>query len=239
MINYFRSVVFHILYATSAILAGTFAVTFYYVFPKPLARKIINRWNFFVVAAANAVCGIRYRIEFPEGKPDLSKNYVIMAKHQSAWETFYLQTLFRPMSTILKKELLKLPFFGWGLARLNPVAIDRANPLKALKQVKSDGVARIRSGRNLLVFPEGTRVEPKQTGKYARSGAEIALACNVDVIPVAHNAGSFWLNKQFVKKPGVITVVVGKPISTVGKTSREVTELVQNWIETQQARIEP
>ena len=132
MINFLRAVLFHIVYALSAFVFGTFSVTLYYVFPKSRAQIIINRWNFFVVFAAKTICGIKYQID---GElPDNTKRYVVMAKHQSAWETFFLQTLFEPASTILKHELLKIPFFGWGLGRLDPVAIDRANPIQALPQ---------------------------------------------------------------------------------------------------------
>ncbi|GAA6168958.1 lysophospholipid acyltransferase family protein [Sessilibacter corallicola] len=236
MINFLRAVLFHIVYALSAFVFGTFSVTLYYVFPKSRAQIIINRWNFFVVFAAKTICGIKYQID---GElPDNTKRYVVMAKHQSAWETFFLQTLFEPASTILKHELLKIPFFGWGLGRLDPVAIDRANPIQALKQVKQLGTQCVASGRNLIVFPEGTRVEPKTAGKYARSGAEIALATNAEIIPVAHNAGSYWINKEFSKIPGTVSVIIGEPISTEGKTSREVTEEVRAWIEAQQERIE-
>ncbi len=236
MINYLRAVLFHIVYALSAFVFGGFAVTLYYVFPKSRAQIIINRWNFFVVFAAKNICGIKYHID---GElPDNTKRYVVMAKHQSAWETFFLQTLFEPASTILKQELLRIPFFGWGLGRLDPVAIDRANPLQALKQVKQLGTQCVNSGRNLIVFPEGTRVAVKTTGKYARSGAEIALASGTEIIPVAHNAGSYWINKEFSKIPGTVSVIIGEPISTEGKTSREVTEEVRAWIEAQQERIE-
>jgi 1-acyl-sn-glycerol-3-phosphate acyltransferase len=199
-------------------------------------QPFIRSWTFINIYSVRFLCGVKF--ERQGHLPDLSRNYVVMSKHQCAWETFYLQMLFPPLSTILKKELLKMPFFGWGLAALKPVAVDRSNPLQALRQVKAQGIERIKEGRNLLVFPEGTRMAVGESGKYARSGAEIAVATNTPVIPVAHNAGTCWINKKFTKIPGTITVVIGEPISSEGKTSKQLTAEVEAWINAEQARIE-
>jgi 1-acyl-sn-glycerol-3-phosphate acyltransferase len=145
----------------------------------------------------------------------------------------FLQFYFGPVSTILKKELLRIPFFGWGLATLRPIAIDRRNPIQALKDVKRIGLERLQQGNNLLVFPEGTRVPLGEVGNYARSGADIACTAGVPVIPVAHNAAECWPHRQFLKYPGTITVVIGAPIPTTGRDRKELTEEVKNWIEDQ------
>ncbi len=234
--NFIRSLLFNIVYATLTVTVGTLVTIGALFLPLPTVQKGLNVWLFSTVHAVRLICGLR--IHQIGQRPQGDQNFVVMSKHQSAWETFYLQLVFKPLSTILKRELLRIPFFGWGLRLTEPVAIDRSNPLKALKQVKEQGIARLAKGRNLLVFPEGTRVAPGNQQKYARSGADIAIAAGVPVVPVAHNAGHCWINKKFTKQPGTITVVIGEPIASEGKTSRQLTEEVHAWIEAQQAKIE-
>lgn len=125
-----------------------------------------------------------------------------------------------------------MPFFGWGLSSLRPIAIDRSNPRDALRQVKSEGISRLESGTNLILFPEGTRVLIGEKAKYARSGAEIATKANVPIIPICHNAGEYWgQEKTFIKKPGVIKVVIGEPIDCNSANTKEITAQVETWIE--------
>lgn len=234
--NFIRSLIFNVYYSLITIVIGS-AVTLGSVFlPLPTLQAWLRAWTYLTVHGARLICGLRIR-QIGQ-RPPGEQNYVVMSKHQCSWETFYLQMAFSPLSTILKKELLRIPFFGWGLRLSSPVAIDRSNPVKALKQVKEQGIERLNDGRNLLVFPEGTRVAPGQSQKYARSGADIAIAAQVPVIPVAHNAGHCWVNKRFIKKPGTITIVIGEPISSSDKTSRQLTQEVQAWIEAQQNQIE-
>lgn len=234
--NFIRSVIFNIWYAIITLIIGTATSIGALFLPLATVQAWLRSWTYLTVHGARIICGLQ--IKQIGQRPTGEQNYVVMSKHQCSWETFYLQMAFAPLSTILKKELLRIPFFGWGLRHSSPVAIDRTTPVKALKQVKEQGIHRLQEGRNLLVFPEGTRVAPGQTQKYARSGADIAIAAGVPVIPVAHNAGHFWFNKRFTKQPGTITVVIGEPISSEGKTSRELSAEVQAWIESQQAEIE-
>ena len=138
---------------------------------------------------------------------------------------------------MLKKELLKVPVFGWGLALVEPIAIDRSNPKQALKKIQTDGVATIAKGRNVLIFPEGTRINPGQTSNYARGGANIAVAAQAPIIPIAHNAGVYWPADKFLKYPGTIHIVIGQPIDTTDKTSREVNDLAKQWIESEVAKL--
>ena len=181
---------------------------------------------------AKVTCGIRYEIIGKEKLDNIKMPVVVLSKHQCAWETFFLQGMFWPASTVLKKELLALPFFGWGLSSLRPIAIDRSNPREALKQVKSGGLERLGSGTNLILFPEGTRVLIGDRVKYARSGAEIAAKAGAMIVPICHNAGMYWgQEKTFIKKPGVIKVVVGDPIDSTSASSKEITAQVENWIE--------
>jgi len=180
------------------------------------------------------ICGIKIEIIGRENIPE--GNFVVLSKHQSDWETYYLQRLFRPVSTILKKELLKIPFFGWGLACVQPIAIDRGNPRQAMKQIMVQGQQRLAEGNNVVIYPEGTRVKFGEKGKYARSGANLAIAAGVPVLPVSHNAGRCWPGKEFLKYPGTIKVVIGKPIATSTESnSKELTGQVETWIEAQQA----
>ena len=225
-----RSFLFYCLYAPMGILFATLAIL---LLPLPfrVRNQIVLGWNRISVWWLKVICGVRYEILGADNVPE--GPYVVLAKHQSPWETLLLQYYFAPLSTILKRELLKIPFFGWGLATLKPIAIDRSKPREALKQIKALGLQRLDEGNNILVFPEGTRIPAGQVGKYARGGADIACSAGVPVVPVAHNAGFFWPAHTFVKHPGTITVAIGKPIDTKGKNSREVTEQVQGWIEEQ------
>lgn len=198
------------------------------------------RGRYFVLGNAAIVwwlkicCGIRTNIlgTLPKQQP-----YVALAKHQSQWETFFLQWYLFPVATVVKKELLSIPFFGWSLRMVNAIGIDRSNPRAALRQTMTRGLERLQNNCNLLIFPEGTRVAPGQRGNYARGGAGIAIAADVPIIAIAHNAGSCWPAKSWILKPGVVTVVLSKPISTTGRNSKEVIREVEDWIEGQCAEI--
>ncbi len=160
----------------------------------------------------------------------------MVANHQSPWESFFLQTLYLPTSSIMKKEILMIPFFGWAIARLNPISINRKRKIKSLKKVIELGGARIREGYAVLIFPEGTRKEPEDgIGKFGNSCG--LLACNeeVPIIPICHNSGKYWLNKSFKKKPGYINIVIGRPI--YGKNPQKLTEETHKWITKQYLKI--
>lgn len=231
-----RNSVFTVVYALSVMFYGTLSLVLY-TLPTRVRHKIISTWTHFIIWWLKVSCNINHKVTGAENIKDLASPVVVMSKHQSAWETFYLQTIFWPSSTILKKELVKIPFFGWGLLGLNPIPIDRSNPREALKQVKVGGVKRIEEGYNLIIFPEGTRLQPGERIKYARSGADIAVACGADVIPVAHNAGTCWPARTKGKIAGTIDVHVGQPITTLGKTSKQVIDEVETWIESTMANL--
>ena len=181
-------------------------------------------------------CGVKIEVEGADNIPE--GPMVILAKHQSTWETYHMQRLFRPVSTILKKELLSIPVFGWGLKKLHPIGIDRSNPRAAMKQIMEQGKQRLAEGNNVVIYPEGTRMDPGQQGKYARSGAALAIEAGVPIVPVAHNAGRCWPGRRFIKRPGTITVVIGEPIDTIDRSSKELTENAREWIESHQQRID-
>lgn len=186
-------------------------------------------WNFAVMKWLGFICGVHYRVHGHERLP--TGPCVILSKHQSQWETFYLQVMKQPIVTVLKKELLNVPFFGWGLRLLEPIAIDRNNPKQALKQIMELGQQRLAEGRSVMVFPEGTRTPPGQVGNYARSGATLAARAGVPIVPVAHNAGVYWPARKFLKYPGTINVIIGPPIDTAGRDGRELTAAAKQWIE--------
>jgi len=197
--------------------------------------KVITGYNHLVTWFATHVLGIRYVVEGREHLPDTP--VVIMAKHQSAWETIVFLILFPPVSPVIKQELLNVPFFGWGFRLLNPIAIDRAAGREALKQIVTQGRAKLADGFWVLIFPEGTRVAPGEKGRYGIGGAWLAVDAQVPVVPVAHNAGELWPKNAFVKRPGTVTIRIGPAISVEGKTAAEVTRETEAWIEGQMATL--
>lgn len=196
----------------------------------------LGLWNFATLRWLRLTCGVRYTVRGLEHLPP--GPCVILSKHQSQWETYYLQVMKRPVATVLKRELLNVPFFGWGLRLLEPIAIDRDNPKQALKQITDQGLERLAQGRSVVIFPEGTRTPVGQVGKYTRSGANLACKAGVPIVPVAHNAGHCWPARKFLKYPGRVDVVIGAPIDTTGGDSRVLTETVKDWIEHELARMD-
>jgi len=202
----------------------------------PLARyRIITTWSRLIVALAWWVCGVRYRVIGREHLPN--RPCIVLAKHQSAWETLALQVILPPQVWVLKRELLQVPFFGWGLAMLRPVAIDRGSPARALRQTLEQGRARLASGLWIVMFPEGTRIAPGRRGKYHLGGAWLACQTGTLVVPIAHNAGTLWRKNALVKYPGEITVSIGPAISPANMQPGELNQQVEHWIEAEVARI--
>jgi 1-acyl-sn-glycerol-3-phosphate acyltransferase len=200
--------------------------------PRLVRYRIISGWSRLVVRLARAVCGIRWRVEGREHLP--ANPAVILAKHQSAWETLAFQEIFPPQVLVLKKELLWLPFFGWGLALMSPIAIDRANGRAALRDIARRGKERLAQGFWVVIFPEGTRVRVGEKRTYQQGGAWLAAQCGVPVVPVAHNAGRLWSRNAFLKYPGRVTVRIGPPIPTAGRDAKQISADVETWIESQQ-----
>jgi 1-acyl-sn-glycerol-3-phosphate acyltransferase len=196
----------------------------------PLKRyRVIALWGRVVIWLARVVLGIRHRVDGLKHLPPGPA--VIMAKHQSAWETIAFQQIFPPISFVLKKSLLRIPFFGWGLALFSPIAIDRAAGREALRQIEAQGRARLAGGFWVLIFPEGTRVAPGEKGNYQIGGAWLAVKAGVPVVPVAHDAGLYWPRNAFIKHSGEIQVRIGPAIDTTGRKPGEVLALTEAWIE--------
>jgi len=202
----------------------------------PLTRyRIITTWSRLIVAAADRVCGIRYRVLGREKLPP--PPFIVLAKHQSAWETLAFQRIFPPQVWVVKRELLRIPFFGWGLAMLSPIAIDRSSRQRALNQMLEQGSERLSSGYCIVIFPEGTRVTPGERRKYHPGGALLAARTGTPIVPVAHNSGTVWRRNAFLKYPGTITISIGAPIESRGKEPEALNREVETWIESEMLRL--
>ena len=200
--------------------------------PRMTRYRIISGWSRLVVLMARAIVRIDWRVEGRENLP--KRPSVILAKHQSAWETLAFQLIFPPQVLVLKRELLWIPLFGWGLALMSPIAIDRSRGVAALRAMARRGRDRLEQGFWVVVFPEGTRVAPGRSRAYHPGGAWLACAAGAPVVPVAHNAGLFWPRNAFLKRPGTVTVRIGPPIDAAHRDAETVNEIARKWIEEQQ-----
>lgn len=229
-----RSAFFYLGLLLATILIVTFSPLLF-PFSQKARSRYISIWAFFIIWWLKVTCNLGFLVEGRENIP--GGNALILAKHQSAWETIVLQTIFPPQTWVLKRELLWLPIFGWGLALTRPIAIDRAAGKKALRQVINQGINRLQRGLWVVIFPEGTRTAPGQRQRYAIGGAMLAEKSGYPVVPVCHNAGEFWPKQGFTKKPGVITLVIGEPFSPAGMKAGEINARVEEWIESTYQRI--
>jgi len=200
--------------------------------PRLTRYRVISGWSRIAVWLLKVVCGVRWSVEGREHLP--KEPAVILAKHQSAWETLAFQQIFPPQVHVLKRELLWIPFFGWGLALMSPIAIDRTRGIKALRAMARKGKERLAQGFWVIVFPEGTRVAPGAKRKYQPGGAWLAAHSGAPVVPVAHNAGRVWPRNSFLKRPGKVTVRIGPAIASAGREPDAINTLAERWIEAQQ-----
>lgn len=229
---YLRSLLFALLQTALTIPYGLLALLLRPL--PPLQRyRLVGLWSRVVIWLARWVLGIRYQVRGLEHLPRVP--CIVLSKHQSAWETIAFQLFMPPLSFVLKQELLRIPFFGWGLAMTSPIAIDREAGREALKALEEQGRERLAQGFSVLVFPEGTRTKYGERGRYNVGGAWLAVKAGVPVLPVAHNAGRLWGKNAFIKRPGLITVVIGPPIPTAGRKANEVNAEAEAWIEGQMA----
>lgn len=189
-------------------------------------------WSGFFVWFAKVMCGLECRVEGLENLPKTP--CVALSNHQSAYETIFFQKVLPMQTWVLKQELRFIPFFGWGLAMLEPIAIRRGSQ-GALEQVLQQGVEKIKQGRWVILFPEGTRVPPGEYKRYSKTGATLAIAAQCPIIPIAHNAGVFWPKGFFIDKPGVISMRIGPAIVPKGKddSAVELTKKAEDWIRAQ------
>ncbi len=233
---FIRSLIFSIFLIVGIIFYSVICLIAF-IFPLRIRYLIIKSWTLAVIWVLKVVCRITYTLEGLENIPT-DRNGILMSKHQSAWETFFLPGFFNEIAIIVKRELLWIPFFGWGLASIEPIAINRSNKARAMDQIITKGKECLDNGRWILVFPEGTRIPVGHVGHYRLGGARLAVATEYPIIPVAHNAGHFWPRRKFIKNPGNVHVVFGPLIETKNRAADEVLAEVKNWIETTMKRIE-
>lgn len=205
--------------------------------PSRQRRLFVMPWIRLVMWLIRHVLGIDHRVEGVSNIP--ATPCVVLCKHQSAWETFALQTIFTLTSFVYKKELHWLPFFGWGLKLMPFVGIDRASGKAALKQVIERGKRRLDEGYTVVIFPEGTRVVPGVKREFKIGGAWLATAAGVPAVPVALDSGECWPRNAFLKHPGTVTVSIGPAIDTAGRKPAEVNALAERWIDAEMRRISP
>jgi 1-acyl-sn-glycerol-3-phosphate acyltransferase len=184
------------------------------------------------------ICGIRWQVIGQANLPDTP--VILLSKHQSTWETFFFPVWMpRELCYVFKRELLYIPFFGWGIGLLDMIHINRAKRADAFEQVVTQGARKLSEDRCIIMFPEGTRIPVGAKGQYKAGGARLAVRTGAQVVPIAHNAGEVWPKKSFVKKPGLVTVSIGPAISAQGKAPEAVLSEVETWIETEMRRISP
>ena len=221
-----RSLLFSIYFYISVIV-----FTLFFVFLAPFI-ELKKRYSLTSMYISTLLIVLKFlcRIDWEVTGDILGQRPVIIASnHQGLWESFYLQTLVNPLTTIIKKELIYIPFFGWALNLLNPIKINRSKKVQSAKKVMMTGTQKLRNGFSILLFPEGTRKIPgKRISKFARSAADLAIKNNVDLIPIYHDSGLYWKNKKFIKIPGTVKVIIGAPIQ--GKNSYEMTKNLVDWM---------
>jgi 1-acyl-sn-glycerol-3-phosphate acyltransferase len=207
-------------------------------FPLRVRYRFTMGWPRMVIWAARVLCGIRWQVKGREHLPDGPA--VLLSKHQSTWETFFYPTYMpRELCYVFKRELLWIPFFGWGIGLLQMIHIDRRRGRDAFESVVRQGLRSLEQGRWIIMFPEGTRTRAGSQGRYRSGGARLAVRTGVPVIPIAMNSGDFWPRRAFLKQPGTITVSVGPLIQTTGRSPDVVMADVETWIESEMRRITP
>jgi 1-acyl-sn-glycerol-3-phosphate acyltransferase len=225
-----RSTLFFILLLINTILFAIPVFTIGMLMPFRPRCQMANAWARVTLWLLKITCNLKHEIR---GWDNLAEHAaIIMSKHQSAWETIAMRGLFPPeQAWILKRELMWIPFFGWALAAVGSIGINRNSGRSAIKQVITKGTERLQKGRLVMIFPEGTRVAPGERKKYGMGGALLAEKSGYPIIPVAHNAGVFWRRRGIIKYPGTIQMVIGQPIETKNKKANEIIAEVEEWIE--------
>ena len=223
-----RSAVFYVGYLLSGFIASIIACLFGPFLNLNKRLRLFSLWPKFANWFLALVCNIKVEIEGVENLPETP--CVIVSNHQGQWEAFSMQYLFHPLCTLLKRELLFIPLWGWAMSLLKPIAINRGKPREALLQALSEGEKRLKNGLYVLFFPEGTRVSPGKVQSYSRSSFELAMRAGVPVLPISHNSGDCWPAHKFIKYPGTIYLKIGKPHSVLNakESSKEIEEWTRN-----------
>lgn len=233
--NYIRGIVFNLTYAFSVVLFGLPGLIVAPLLPYPQRLRFLTLLPRMIQGLLALTCNIRFRIE---GKENIPKGpFVLVSNHQSTWETFVLSYLFLPLSAVLKKELTFIPVFGWLLLLGRPIVIDRSRKQNALKEILRQGQALLAQGINVVIFPEGTRVPLHEERGHFPGAAMLACKAGVPVLPLVHNAGAHWPAHSLKKIPGTITIRVGQPISTAGRSPKELNQQLESWINSEKKKL--
>ena len=233
--NLVRGLIFNFFYATSVIVYGIIINLVVPFLSIEKRRKVLRVWPVMIEFLLKSICGIRYQVEGLENIPN--EPVVIISNHQSSWETIILYKVLGPLCTVLKKELTYIPIFGWTLRWAQPIAIDRSKKATALKEILRQGKNRLAAGLSVMIFPEGTRVNPKDTKPHMPGGAMLSVKANAKALPVAHNSGCHWPAHKISKTPGVIRVKIGEPIDPTGMNAKQLNKQLENWINEEKAKL--
>ncbi len=210
-------------------------VSLIFFMPLSVRMALVKFWIAYSLGCLKFFCGLDYVIEGLENIPD--SGFIVMSKHSSTWETIAIQRFFRPMIWVVKRELTWIPFFGWALKSMDTIALNRGTGRKAIKQLVQESKVQMDAGRILMLFPEGTRVPPMQSKPFKIGGAIVSQQTGYSVLPIAHNAGEYWPRHSWIKWPGTIRVVIGKPIEPQNKRPEEIIAEVAGWIQDECERI--
>ena len=232
--SFMRSLLFYIISIPSILSGGFFLIPLFILLPFKWRWFCLTRLLSLLILQAKYIAGINYKVSGLENLPNTP--YVALSKHQSPWETFFLFILLNPVSTVMKRSLLLMPSFGWGIAMTKPIAIDRNKGRLALSQLLRIGLHRLQVLKMpVLIFPEGTRIPYGEKGNYKRGGVELAVKAEVPLVLIAHNAGRYWPSGKFLKYSGTIQLHISSPISTSGADPKALLMDAQQWIESEVA----
>ena len=237
MIATLRAGCFYAGYALSTVVWGTLAVAVGWLLPvKARFDFVIGVWTRVVLKWLAWTCGIRAEVTGREHLP--KEPCVLLVKHQSTWDTLFVQTLVSPQTTLIKRELLWIPFFGWAFAVTRPIPIDRGAPRRAFRRLLATGTARLAAGITVTLFPEGTRVPWGERHPFQPGGAALAARTGRPVVVVAHDSGRYWPAHQFAKRPGTVRLRISEPIPAHGKNYKEINAIAENWLASQMKELE-
>lgn len=228
LLLFIRSTLFYLGYVVATILMSAFFIVVFPVLSQRSRYQIAAYWSWVILTWLKVCCGVDYEIKGIENIRQSPTVY--LSNHQSSWEAILFYRLIYPLSPILKKELMNIPFWGWALRLTKPIAIDRSKPREAGKSLLKQGVQRLQEGNSVIVFPEGTRSTPGALKRFSRSGATLATAAAVPIVPIAHNAGYAWPPRSFIKYPGKITVEFGPAIEVSDQSVNSLTEQAEEWV---------
>jgi 1-acyl-sn-glycerol-3-phosphate acyltransferase len=231
-----RTVLFYLGFVAITVSAS-FVTCCLFFLPFKLLQRIATTGNYLVMLWLKLTCNVRINVTGEQHIPH--QPFVVLSNHQSTWEAFFMQWFFQPANFILKRELLWIPFFGWALFLMRPIAIKRSRPSSAIRYVLKQGAKRLNAGNNIVIYPEGTRVVDGTLGEFKTSGAALAIQANAPILPVSHNSGAHWKPSRFIINSGIIEMQIGPKIQPEGLSARDITEKARAWIATSLEKNKP